>query len=151
MCVFLFRLTWLTARVGLRRISYPCVLGGLREGLHRLYRGLVSPSRCSCFFLWSPDIDPRVTIPGGVQDQAAVALSRGKLRSSSQVLPTVHIRSRYPNLPHLNIAHQITSSTSSQKDVCVHERSETTHGRLASDRRRGCRGRTIQRRACFEV
>jgi len=39
--------------------------------------------------------NPRVTIPGGVQDQAAVALSRGKLRSSSQILPTVHTKSWY--------------------------------------------------------
>ena len=36
---------------------------------------------------------PRVTVVGGVQDQAVVALSRGKLRSSSQVLPTVQIES----------------------------------------------------------
>ena len=49
------------------------------------------------FFLRSPDVDPRVTVPGEDQDQVAVALSRGKLRSSSQILPTVHIKSRYLN------------------------------------------------------
>ena len=32
-----------------------------------------------------------MTVAGGVQDQSAVALSRGKLDSSSQVLPTVCI------------------------------------------------------------
>jgi len=36
---------------------------------------------------------PRVTVVGGTQDQAAVAVSRGKLRSSSQILPTFYIRS----------------------------------------------------------
>ena len=36
-----------------------------------------------------------MTVPGGVQDQTAVGLARGKLRSSSQILPTAHIKSWY--------------------------------------------------------
>ena len=38
----------------------------------------------------------RVTAAGGIQDQAVVALSRGKLRSSSQVLPTISISRQCP-------------------------------------------------------
>ena len=33
----------------------------------------------------------RVTIVGGAQDKAVIPLSRGKLRSSSQVLPSIRI------------------------------------------------------------
>jgi len=39
--------------------------------------------------------NPRVTVVGGVQDQAVVALSRGQLYSSGQVLPTISVRSQW--------------------------------------------------------
>ena len=79
----------------------------------------------------------RVAVAGGIQDQAVVALSRGKLRSSSQVLPTIFISSQciigpMPS-PCLSLAASV-AFTSSQTDVRVHERLGATRGGLGIDR-----------------
>jgi len=95
----------------------------------------------------SPDAIHRVTVVGGVQDQAAVALSHGQLHSSSQVLPTVSVKGQPRSVPrHIPNAHGVDSSAPSQTDACVHARLETAHSGPGSGRRpRNC-GSTIQRR-----
>ena len=80
---------------------------------------------------------PRVTVAGGVQDQAVVALSRGKLRSSSQVLPTILISSQCLIGPVPSPERSPTASvtfTSSQTDVCVHEGLGAARGGFGIDR-----------------
>jgi len=59
----------------------------------------------------------RVTVVGGIQDQIVFALSRGKLHSPSQVLPTVHIESLCPNQFH--VAPFTLSLALSEKTACV--------------------------------
>jgi len=69
---------------------------------------------------------PSVTVEGGVEDQAVVALSRGGLLSSSQVLQTISIKSEPRSvLHHVPGPHAVASSASSQTDACVHTRLET--------------------------
>jgi len=46
-------------------------------------------------------LDPRVTIVSGAQDKTVIGPSRSKLRFSSQVLPSVFIKSQRPNPFHV--------------------------------------------------
>jgi len=79
----------------------------------------------------------RIAAAGGIQDQAVVALSRGTLRSSSQVLPTIYISSQCPTsptpLPSRSLAASVTF-TSSKTNVRAHEGFGTTRGGFGIDR-----------------
>ena len=79
----------------MQRAACPSVLDGSCKSLYELHQRLVIPLGNHIFRLLTSS--PRVTVVGGDQDQVVRALLRDKLYSSSQVLPTIYIKSRCLN------------------------------------------------------